>query len=268
MLSLPKPINEIMSDCVGAVSQRILPDLQRANSNIEALSFMFGHPLELKNRLKEMSESATERYLKFPVVMLFSDVQTSPASVKGSYQDVTLNMAIAMSTQPEYTASKRDLENFAPILRPIYAELIQAIFKCGYFWVQTPRELLGRSIERFFWGKEGIQGNTANQFNDYIDAIEIKGLKLNQSKKGNTVTANTYTQFMEFFLSQTRATITVGTVTDNKITNNFFLTAISSIEAELQVYFVTRDFTQNTTTGEITGINVQFYTGQIIMAYR
>ena len=269
----PTPIDEVIGMCVGNVSDRILPQLRQADKNIKQLGYMFGHPLELKNTIKEMSEDAVTKYQRFPVVMLFADLISSPSSVKGAFTDTTVNIVIAMTTEPTLKAAERISTNFAPILRPIYQELINQFYRCGYFWVQTPRQLLGRDIERLFWGKSGIQGNDSSEFNDCIDAIEIKGLKLTQAKKGNAFSQNTFMQFVQYFLQETRMTMTVGVVTANTISNPFFLQPITEIDTQTQSYIAGIDFTQvldgsGNPTGDIIGINIQFYTGQILIAKR
>ncbi len=267
----PLPVDQVVSLCVENVSQRILAKLHAANDNINQIGFMFGHPIELRQTIKELSEAAETKYNRFPVVMLYSDIISSPSTVKGAFGDVTLNIIIAMTTEPTLKAAERTAKNFDPVLRPIYQELINQFYRCGYFWVQTPRQLLGRDIERYFWGRNGIQGNTANEFDDYIDAIEIKGLRLTQAKKGNAFSQNTFMQFVQYFLEETRQVLTVGVVTGNTISNPFFLKTITEIDAETQTYVVGRDFTQvldgnGNPTGDIIGINIVFYTGQIIIA--
>lgn len=267
-LSLPLSANEIINTLTGNVSQRILPQLQEANSNIQQLSFMWGHPIELKNTLKEMTEARSQKYLKFPVVMLFSDILSSPSSVKGAFQDLTLNIVIAMSTLPTYKASQREAKNFIPILRPIYQALIEEIYRSGYFWVQAQRDILGRDIERYFWGAGSTQGNTENFFNDCIDAIEIKNLKLTQARPGNAITQNTFMQFVQYFLQQTRAEIVVG-VDSNTISNSFFTQPILSIVADTQTYVIDVNFTQDADAGTITGLgDLSFFNGQVIIANR
>ena len=273
-MAIPKPIEEIFADIVYSVSQRILPQLVAADANITKLTSMYGHPLELKNKLREKSDSSLRKE-KFPVVMLFADVKKSSSTVRGGFFDVELEMIIAMSTEANYDTSKRIATNFVPILRPIHKELVRQIFKSGYFWVQSERQLLSIApgIERLYWGKEGIQGNTQNEFEDYIDAIHIKGLRLTQTKQGTTISQNTFMQFVDYFLSETRATITVATVTDNKITNTFFLNHITQIETDKQTYIKGVDFTQTLDvdgkpTGELVGVNLEFYVGQTLVAWR
>lgn len=258
----------MISECVASVSQRILPQLIAANDQIQQLNFMFGHPTEIKMEMKAMSEDPTLRYQKFPVIMLFSDVINSPTTVRGCFNDVTLNMVIAMNTEPQYLAAQCVTENFIPILRPIYQEFIQEIYRCGYFWIQSPLHILGRDIERFYWGKSDMDGNTANKGYDFIDAIEIKNLKLTVSRPGTALVQNTFTQMIQYFLSQTRATITVGAVIANTITNNFFLQPVTEITAGMQDYIEGVDFTQDTTAGTITGISVNFFPNQVIIAKR
>ena len=268
MIYFPKPVDEIICTCVGDVSQRILPQLTAANPKIQQLSFMFGHPIELKNILASMDKSASQKGLRYPVVMLFPDIVKSKSSVKGGYNDVTLNMIIAMTTDQTFTTAQRINKNFKPILRPIYEALICEIARCGYFHVQSTRQILGCDQEHMFWGKPEGQGGAGNYFNDFIDAIEIKGLKLTQARKGNSFVQNTFMQLIGYFLSQTEAMITVGVVTENTITNTFFTQPVKTIEAEFQTYFIGRDFTQNITTGAITGIAINFYEGELIFAQR
>ena len=266
-------ISGIIANCVAAVSDRILPQLIEANPNIQSLSYMFGHPLELRETLREMESGKTTKYKKFPVVMLFADVITAPTSVRGSEYDVVLNIIIAQNTLHSIKAAERITKNFIPILRPIYEELIKQLFRCGYFWIQTPRELQGRQIERLYWGREGIQGNDQNKYEDCIDAIEIKGLKLNLCKKINSSTQSTFMQLVEYFLLQTRATITIVSVAENKIYNAFFLNKITEITAATQDYIADVDFTQEVNvsgayTGYITGVNINFYPELVIIAKR
>ncbi len=269
----PRSVESIISDCVGAVSQRILAQLIAANPRINSLSFMFGHPLELKNLIMQKGEARATKYDRFPVVMLFSDIMSTGSSVRGTFQDVTLNMVIAMTTDPSFIASKRTAVNFDPILRPIYQELIQEIWRCGQFHIQSVRSILGRDIERYFWGKEGIQGGDASPMNDCIDAIEIKGLKLTQSRPGSSFQQNTFMQLVEYFLAQTRMTITVGAVVANTISNAFFKQIITEIDTETQAYIAGVDFTQTldgggNPTGAIVGITIEFFTGQVLIAKR
>lgn len=271
--SFPRSVESIISDCVGAVSQRILAQLIDANPKINSLSFMFGHPLELKNLIMKKGEARATKYDRFPVVMLFSDIVGGASSVRGGFQDVTLNMVIAMTTDPSFIASQRTATNFDPILRPIYQELIQEIWRCGQFHIQSVRSIMGRDIERYFWGREGIQGGSASPMNDCIDAIEIKGLRVTQTRPGNSIYQNTFMQLVEYFLTQTRMTITVGSVVADTITNTFFLQTISEIDTNGQVYIVGTDFTQTldgggNPTGAIVGVNIEFFTGQVLIAKR
>lgn len=158
--------------------QRQETNPEASESSIQGIGYFYGHPQEIIQRLKEMSESPTGKYQMWPAVFLFTDVKISPSSVKGLYGDVSLNMVIAYQTQPDFTAADRMEKNFLPILRPIYEELIYAIAYSGYFWVQSPKHLLGNDTDRLYWGREAIYGNDGNIFNDRIDAIEIKNLTL------------------------------------------------------------------------------------------
>lgn len=188
----PLPINETIGACVSNVATRLLSQLQESDSNIQTINFMFGHPTELLGILKKMSESPNKRYEKFPVVMLLADVNQSQSSVKGLPYDVSLNMVIAMSNEkPDMEASQRISAKFVPILRPIYEDLINEIFKSGYFHLQSTNQISGYATERLYWGRAGALGNDAIKLNDRVDAIQIEGMKLTPSLKGTISVGNT-----------------------------------------------------------------------------
>lgn len=78
---------------------------------------------------------------------------------------------------------------------------------------------------------------------------------------------------VNLMLAQMRAVLTVGVVTANTINNPFFLKTIVSIQTAEQTYIAGVDFTQESDgsgnpTGNITGINVEFFTGQTILVNR
>ena len=188
MIQHPDPVVTTMSGIVEKVNSSILAKLQEANGSILSVGYMYGHPLELVQTLKEKTENpgvaqpdgsvTGGKFDMFPVVMLFTDIVSKPSKVRGLFKDVNLDIVIAMNTDPTLKAADREAKNFVPILRPIYYELINQIVASGAFWVQSQKQILGYDTDRYYWGKTGIYGNTGNQFNDYLDASEIKGLPL------------------------------------------------------------------------------------------
>lgn len=190
----PLPINETFGACVANTELKLLTQLQEADENITGINFFFAHPWEILAVLKKLSEgNGEQRRQKFPAVMLFADVTQSSSSVKGLPYDVSLNFVIAMSNnKPDMQASQRISTKFVPILRPIYKELIEQLFRTGYYHLQSTNQISGNAIERLYWGREQLQGgNDAVKLNDYVDAIEVRGLKLTPTLKGTITTGNT-----------------------------------------------------------------------------
>lgn len=136
--------------------------------------YMYGHPVEIVQRLQVMTNSPTLQNKKYPLIALFTDIPIDVSEV-GIYGTATMQMVIATITQSNYQAEERTEKSFKPILHPIYHMLMQEIYehKQFNFEYQNPDHT---AIDRYYWGKQGLYGNTGNQFNDYIDAIEIKDL--------------------------------------------------------------------------------------------
>lgn len=160
------------------------------NSNLtvdggSAPYYMYGHKLEVANRLLKKNRS----FQKYPLVFLVMDF---PEENKDRILKCTLNIGLIASTKPEYNASERYTNVFKPVLYPLYKMFLEQLFESGlFFWdgkedQQNPEHT---KIDRPFWGTGGEQnqvGQKKNEkyiFNDPLDCIELVGLKLNQSIK-------------------------------------------------------------------------------------
>lgn len=137
--------------------------------------YMYGHPKEIVGRLQEKAKSTTKKDTAFPLICLLTDIpeEHGPA---GFYSEVKLNIIICTSTQQNFRSEERTTSNFKPILYPIKDELLKQVARYPQFG--PARELNYRSIDRYFWGKNGLYGSEGNIFNDYIDAIEIQNLQI------------------------------------------------------------------------------------------
>jgi hypothetical protein len=149
------------------------------------IHFMYGHPLEIVKRLQELSESISYKDAKFPLIALFADFRIQRGERLDMYGTAKLNLIIANDTKPEYYAEERYSNNFVPILYPIYTEFMTQLRNHKQFEFKSQDEIKHTLIERLFWGREGLYGNTANEFNDFIDCIEIQNLEITIRKKRN-----------------------------------------------------------------------------------
>lgn len=162
---------------IAAVIAKVNTALTTANFNTLPIYYMYGHPKEIANRLQELSNSPTEGNKKFPLIILFTDI-TIDRSLIGFYGSTSLRMLIANFTLPEYTSNQRTDINFKPILHPIKKELINQIDRHDRFTYED--ELTYKETDMYYYGS---QINDKNIFNDRIDAIELRDIKLNIKNK-------------------------------------------------------------------------------------
>lgn len=160
-----------------AIVAKVNIKLTEANFGTRPVYYMYGHPKEIAIRLQELSNSPTEGGKKFPLIILFTDI-TIDRSLIGFYGSTQLRMLIANFTLPEYTSVQRTEINFKPILHPIKKELINQIQRHGQFTYED--ELTYKETDMYYYGS---QINDKNIFNDRIDAIELRDIKLNIKNK-------------------------------------------------------------------------------------
>lgn len=140
--------------------------------------FMHGHPLDIVNQLSAKNKDATLKFQRFPLIALFQDFTETKGRTMAYNSEVSLNLIIATTTNPNYTSAQRYDNSFRTVLYPLYDEFMQKLFESCKFADLADDLIPHEKIDRLFWGKQGLYGNTGNIFNDYIDAIEIKNLNL------------------------------------------------------------------------------------------
>jgi hypothetical protein len=160
-----------------AVVAKVNTALTNASFGTRPVYYMYGHPMEIANRLQELSNSPTEGHKKFPLIILFTDI-TIDKSILGFYGSTSLRMLVANFTLAEYTSVQRTDINFKPILHPIKKELIRQIERHGQFTYED--ELTYKETDMYYYGSKI---NEKNIFNDRIDAIELRDIKLNIKNK-------------------------------------------------------------------------------------
>jgi len=113
-------------------------------------------------------------YQKYPLVAL-----RLPAVVTtvGSISTVDANILITTFTNKQYKPQDRMELVFKPILYPLLYQFLDSIKLTGYFMGYHSDYT---HLDRMFYGTEsGDEQNIANVFSDPLDAIELRGLKLN-----------------------------------------------------------------------------------------
>lgn len=160
----------VIIDLFKSITEKLKTDL-----NKPTLNFQHGHHREITSILTEMSKNPTNSAKKYPLIALFQDFEEVR---KGDFINVKLQMIVATLTKNTLTAPERYTQSFRPELYPIYDALLDAIARSTYFDEATVKQIEHTKIDRLFWGRNGLYGSESNIFNDYIDCIEIKDLKL------------------------------------------------------------------------------------------
>lgn len=177
-MSKPLVFVDIFREIVKKVSTNLTVDLQAIDQNITGVHYDHGHPLEVIETLTQKDSSNVHRFNKYPLVALFQDFSEKNSSNPSQGIEPVFHVAIINATRPDYKASERYTKNFKPILYPIYDELLNQINKSTVFFTTGKSSISHIKTDRLYWGREGLWGKEGNIFNDWVDAIEIKDLKL------------------------------------------------------------------------------------------
>lgn len=171
------PVVEIFEGVVSRIQARLLTGFQALDSSIEGIHFEHGHPLEIIETLKQKDASQAFRFQKYPLVALFQDFPETNAGI-GYESEATLHLIIAKGTRKEYKAKERYQHNFKPYLYPVYEALLEELDREKRFQTYGSSKIPHQKWDRLYWGRNGLFGNQANIFNDFLDVIEVKSLKL------------------------------------------------------------------------------------------
>lgn len=184
-------ITTAFSEIVSAVSTELLAQLQDANSNIQQVGYLFGHPKEIVETLIQYDSSKTMRAKKYPLVMLLEDIETTRGTMQ-YYGEANMRVVIAMSTEPTLKSAEREAINYAPILTPIYYELLRQIDLHSAFVTKGQRGIEHRMLNRKYWGRENLYGTESNTLSDFVDAIEIRNMRLTVNFEACIPAINSY----------------------------------------------------------------------------
>lgn len=181
-MNYPQPIQEIMRKVVLKAQSKVLSELQTANSFIETIHYHYSPIHEIQQDLQNMMEGVDTPSERFPLVWLNESppIPQNRSNQDGFFGTVTLQMWIMFHTKQNYTSEEREQLVFAPILRPIYYNIIQAITTMVEF--SKPDE---RYIDHSFYEHKflGTNDKTANVFSEFVDAIEMRDLTLRMNYK-------------------------------------------------------------------------------------
>jgi len=169
---------DVFREIVEKVSAEMLTELQVLDAKITGVHYEHGHPLEIIETLAQKDTTGAHRFSKYPLIALFQDFPETITDKTGLQSEVNLHIIIAKATLPTYKANERYENNLKPYLYPIYASLFKQINSHKATLTKAPGLIAHTKTDRIFWGRQGLYKNEKNIFNDWLDCIEIKDLKL------------------------------------------------------------------------------------------
>lgn len=135
--------------------------------------FMHGHEKEIVNVLQSFTNASLPKY---PLVCLFRDIKEAVSIQKfGLTPAFNCRLVICTLTTPSLRANDREIQNFKPILLPIFEQLIKQISKSSSFGMPAIDKMKIVKWDRYFWGTQAVDKNILD---DYIDAVEIESISL------------------------------------------------------------------------------------------
>lgn len=141
--------------------------------------FMWGHKLEIANRLTAKGKDKVFKYQRYPLIVLVLDPTKNDTKVRGGMVDYNLNILIVNYAEIGLNAEERMLSSFKPILYPLYDSFIYHIVHSGLFqWAGDQEHPPHDFYLRPYWGTPSPNKNVKNMLNDPLDAIEIQNLKV------------------------------------------------------------------------------------------
>ena len=138
---------------------------------------MAEHPIVALERLNELKGTILSGR---PFILLLLDIHEI---VGKSLIDVSCDIIIGAVTNRSYSTDERYLNNFSPVLYPIYEAVMERLIN-GSKTILQSSYIEHEKWDRVLWGKQGLYGVDANIFDDYIDAIEVNKINL-KIKKSN-----------------------------------------------------------------------------------
>lgn len=170
----------VIPDLFKEIAARVNTVLSTRVNDPFKVFFDYGHYNEVTRNLTSKDGSVSQKDKKYPLIWLVMDFVEKAGETTDYCELPDLQILIATVTNPAINTPERIEKSFKPRLYPVYVELMNQIEQSGYFSVSDPEAIPHERILRPYWGgQDGFGNGTQNLFNDFIDAIQIRKLKLN-----------------------------------------------------------------------------------------
>lgn len=137
--------------------------------------FYIGHRKDVNGQLKDKNRRANKDQ-KYPAIVLPMDINYV---VEDGFVKYDISVWLLGLSKDAYTTEKRLELVFTPVLQPLYANLMKALVKSIFQWSGDQVAPPHNAFDRYYIGTQNSEGNNPKLFDDPLDAIEIRDLKLN-----------------------------------------------------------------------------------------
>lgn len=140
------------------------------------VNYQFGDWQYMAKTLSAMGKAPITAGRKYPMVGLYSPFEEDRSDP--SFTSVRLSLIIAVNTLGGYTNEERLDKSFKATLYPVYDSLIRRISSDRRLDIGPMSIVSHMKTDNFRYGRSGVYGDGKSEFDDRIDAIDIKDLRL------------------------------------------------------------------------------------------
>ena len=177
MTAKPVYVQDIIGEIVCRVNDVLIDKLRSYDPTIDAINYQYGEYKEVFGTLVEQGK-IDGGARKYPLVWLWMPIVLSHGDTLGIEEVSPLRIIIARWGNNTDKTDERYCNNFKPVLYPIYLELMNQLYLDPRIISDGSGRIPHRQTDWPYWGGES-PSEEANPLSDYVDAIELKDLKIN-----------------------------------------------------------------------------------------
>ncbi len=141
------------------------------------VSFDYGHYDAVNKNLLNKEGSITLKNAKYPLIWMITPFEQKTDRRQDHYCELSgLDFLILTNTSMEESIETRVEKYFKPVLWPVIERFKSEISDSGLFQVLSV-DAIPYDYQKDWHYQSGLSGK-GNLFNDYIDAVQIKGIRL------------------------------------------------------------------------------------------
>lgn len=177
MTAKPIYIADIIGENVAKVNAVLIEAFKAIDPNVEQINYQYGPYKEVFGNLVQIGK-VSGGSKKYPLVWLWLPNTISHGDQIGIGAVSPLRIIIARWGNCTDKTPERYEKNFKPFLYPIYLELMNQLYLDPRITTDGQGLIPHQQIDWPYWGGDQPPED-ANPLGDYVDAIEIKNLKIN-----------------------------------------------------------------------------------------